>query len=316
MTDIDALAADLRHDRERFLKLVADVRPDLHRYCARMTGSITDGEDIVQETLARSYFALPEVENLPPLKAWLFQIAHNRAIDFLRRVERRMVQPIENGIENLPAVDVEAADDVLARDQATRAAVSRFLELAPLHRSCVVLKDVLGHSLDEISDLLGLTVPSVKAALHRGRTRLRELAASEPRQPVRPSSASPDVVRYAALFNARDWDGVRAMLAEDVRLNLVSHVQKSGRTRVGRYFSEYDALSGWRLVPAWLDDREVLAVFQHEDDVRPRNFMELTFTNGRINEIRDFWHVKYIGRDADARPAQCEAPPGPSRSAS
>jgi RNA polymerase sigma-70 factor (ECF subfamily) len=215
-----------------------------------------------------------------------------------------MAQPIENEIESLAAADAEAADDALARDQAVRAAVSRFLELAPAHRSCVVLKDVLGHSLDEISDLLALSVPSVKAALHRGRARLRELAESEPHQHVLPSSASPDVVRYAALFNARDWDGVRAMLAEDVRLNLVSGVQKSGRHRVGRYFREYDALSGWRVVPAWLDAREVLAVFQHEDDVRPRNFMELTFANGRITKIRDFWHVTYIGRDADARPAQ------------
>jgi RNA polymerase sigma factor (sigma-70 family) len=303
MTDIGALASDLSHDRERFLTLVADVRPDLHRYCARMTGSITDGEDIVQETLARAYFALPEVETLPPLKSWLFQIAHNRAVDFLRRAERRVVQPLETGIESLPDADAEAADDALARNQAVRAAVSRFGELVPLHRSCVVLKDVLGHSLDEISALLALSVPSVKAALHRGRARLRELAESEPREHVRPSSAAPNVVRYAALFNARDWDGVRAMLAEDVRLDLVSRVQKSGRRRVGKYLTEYDALSGWRVVPAWRDDREVLAVFQHESDARPQNFIELTFADGCVTKIRDFWYVKYIGQDADARPA-------------
>ena len=61
MSDLDAVVADLRAGRERFLALVAEVRPELHRYCARMTGSVSDGEDIVQETLARAYYALSEL---------------------------------------------------------------------------------------------------------------------------------------------------------------------------------------------------------------------------------------------------------------
>jgi hypothetical protein len=69
MTKLDALVTDLHAGRERFLALVADVRPDLHRYCARMTGSVCDGEDIVQETLARAYYALSEVNVLPPLRS-------------------------------------------------------------------------------------------------------------------------------------------------------------------------------------------------------------------------------------------------------
>ena len=67
MTERDPLVSTLHEARQRFLELVAEVRPDLHRYCARMTGSIADGEDIVQETLARAYYALAEVETLPPL---------------------------------------------------------------------------------------------------------------------------------------------------------------------------------------------------------------------------------------------------------
>src|SRR5215467_5765774 len=69
------LTADARQTRKRFLELVADVRPQLHRYCARMAGSIPDGEDIVQEALARAYFSLPEHEEMPPLRPWLFRIA-------------------------------------------------------------------------------------------------------------------------------------------------------------------------------------------------------------------------------------------------
>src|SRR5205823_10875675 len=117
--------------------------------------------------------------------------------------------------------DADNPEDRLAHDEATRAAVTRFSELVPVQRSTVILKDVLGHSVEEIAELLDLGVPAVKAALHRGRHRLRQLAESAPRDAMpAPPAPSPALVRYAALFNARDWPAVRAMLAEDVRLDL------------------------------------------------------------------------------------------------
>src|SRR5260221_12241363 len=77
--------------RARFMELVAEIRPELHRYCARMTGNVFDGEDIVQDTLAKAYFALSEMYDPPPLRAWLFRIAHTTAMDFLRRYEHKHV---------------------------------------------------------------------------------------------------------------------------------------------------------------------------------------------------------------------------------
>src|SRR5260221_10614404 len=77
--------------RARFMDLVGEVRPELHRYCARMTGNVFDGEDIVQDTLAKAYFALSELGEPPALRAWLFRIAHNTAMDFLRRYEHKHV---------------------------------------------------------------------------------------------------------------------------------------------------------------------------------------------------------------------------------
>jgi len=323
------LAARLVETRREFLALVADLRPELHRYCARMVGSIADGEDIVQETLARAYYALPELpmgrspsapeamdgregpmgrspsapeamdgrEGLafPPLRPWLFRIAHNRALGQLRRYEHRMGQSLESAPDS--TID-EAADpeDVLAREHALRAAVSRFVELAPAQRSCVILKDVLGHSLEEIAELLELSIAAVKAALHRGRLRLRDELTNVAEVPARP--ASPVVARYAKLFNARDWDGVRAMLADDVRLDLVQRSQRAGRRDVGVYFTNYDQVTDWRLRPAWLDGVEVLAVFRKPEDERPGYFIELTAIDGRIAVIRDFRYVPYIAREA------------------
>jgi DNA-directed RNA polymerase specialized sigma24 family protein len=62
-----------------FLETVTNLRPDLHRYCTRMTGSVMDGEDVVQEALFQAYRKLDTFDDARPLKPWLFQIAHNRA---------------------------------------------------------------------------------------------------------------------------------------------------------------------------------------------------------------------------------------------
>src|SRR5438874_13024697 len=68
-----------------FLETISQIRPQLHRYCARMTGSITDGEDVVQDALFRAYRSLDTFDDSRPLTPWLFRIAHNQCIDFLRR---------------------------------------------------------------------------------------------------------------------------------------------------------------------------------------------------------------------------------------
>jgi len=290
----DSLLEIQLEGRRRFLELVADLRPELHRYCARMTGSVADGEDIVQDTLARAYYLLPEMTELPPLRPWLFRIAHNRALDYLKRYETRMSEPLvvlESARD--PAPD---PGDAIAHEQAVHAALSRFVELAPAQRSCVILKDVLDHSLEEIGALLQLTLPAVKAALHRGRLRLRELAgAPAAAAPLR--RTSPVLARFVTLFNERNWDAVRALLAEDVQLDVVSRAQRAGRA-VNDYFTNYARIPQWLLAPAWLDGREVIAVFNAAGEARPGYFIELTVAQGTIRHIRDFYHVPYILQDA------------------
>ena len=284
--------------RRRFLALVADVRPDLHRYCARMTGSVASGEDVVQDVLARAYYELSQSKTLPPLRPWLFRIAHNRSIDHLRHEAYRAAEPLDAANDVADAPEREP-DQVLENRQAMHAALSCFLELAPAQRACVILKDVLDHSLDDIADELGLSVPAVKAALHRGRTVLQRVARqASVRNGERLPSPSPALVRYATLFNARDWDGVRALLADDVRLDLVSQRKAAGRRDVGMYFSNYDRARDWHLHPAWLEGREVLAVSHpQQPGSAPRYFIELGWVDGRLASIRDYRYVPYITRD-------------------
>jgi RNA polymerase sigma factor (sigma-70 family) len=297
MSEPEPLVSTLYEGKRRFLALVADIRPDLHRYCARMSGSLADGEDVVQDTLARAYYALSEMEAVPELRPWLFRIAHNRALDHRRRYDQRMSEPLDHVLET--ATDLAAdPESALARDQATRAALSRFVELPPAQRSAVILKDVLGHSVAELSELLGLSELAAKAALHRGRERLRALGESEPR------TASPQlssgVARYVALFNARDWDGVRALLAEDVRLDLVSRAQRRGRAEVSSYVGNYSKHSDWRMAPGSVDGAEVILVYREPNTARPEYFIELSFDNEgeQVVFIRDFRYVPYILADA------------------
>jgi hypothetical protein len=168
----------------------------------------------------------------------------------------------------------------------------------------VILKDVLDYSLEDISDCLQISVPAVKAALHRGRARLQVLSEQEgAAAEVMPPDVSPAVRRYAALFNARDWDGVRAMLIDDVRLEVVQMTSRRGRKEVGVYFHNYDGRTNWYMVPAILDGREGLAVWSSAQSARAINFIEITVHQDRIARIRDFHHVPYITADASIRPA-------------
>jgi RNA polymerase sigma factor (sigma-70 family) len=287
----EPLIAALEQARRRFLELVDEIRPELHRYCARMVGSAIDGEDVVQETLAQAYFHLSELQEVPPLRPWLFRIAHHRAVDAWRRAQYRHNEPMEAAME-LADDAAREPEAELARQQAVQAAFGAYLRLAPAQRACVILKDVLEHSLDEIADLLGLSVAAVKAALHRGRAGLREPQAPEAAPPVGAA-----LKRYVQLFNAHDWDGVRALLADDVRLDLVSRRKLAGRAEVGVYFGNYERMTGWHLVPGRLDGREVIAVHQ-QSAPRPSYYIELQWHDGRIASIKDLRYVRYIGNES------------------
>jgi RNA polymerase sigma factor (sigma-70 family) len=304
--------SQLQQARRDFLTLVARLRPDLHRYCARMVGSIIDGEDVVQDTLARAYYELSGLKEAPALRAWLFRIAHNRALDCLRRYERRMSEPLDPLDPETTNELVDEASDpdrILPREQAVTLAVARFLELVPTQRSCVILKDVLDYSLEEISGALEISVPAVKAALHRGRTRLQAMSAQNDAGGERPPDISPTVLRYAELFNARDWDAIREMLVDDVRLEVVDATRRRGRKEVGVYFHNYDGRTNWYMVPAILEGRQGLAVYPsaghvpagHITVAGPTNFIELVVRGHEIVQIRDFHHVPYIMADAVVR---------------
>ena len=282
--------------RAGLFALANELRPELHRYCARLMGSVIEGEDVVQDTLVRAFVALQDVKEIPPLRPWLFRIAHNRALDLLGSRSVRKAESIDAAAEIADSASLDSVE-MLMQEEAVKTAVSRFLELPTLQRSVIILKDVLDESLVEIATLLDLTIDAVKGHLARGRARLREINVQADLTSV-PPSASAAVANYVALFNQRNWSGLRSLLADDVKLVQSSHPVRVGSADVGLFFTIYARSDVW-LAPAWLEGREVIAVFEHRHDAKPSYMMWLELRDGRIAFIRDYRYVRYAIADAE-----------------
>jgi RNA polymerase sigma-70 factor (ECF subfamily) len=283
--------------RAEFEELITEIRPQLHRYVTRMIGSVIDGEDVVQEALTKAYNSLGSLTSRSNLRGWLFRIAHNKAVDFLRHHNQL-------SMERLDEQPLVAEPDLPLEDKEIVAlALSMFLKLAPRQRSCVILKDVLGYSLAEISELLNATVPEIKAALHRGRTRLRELGGKvevDGPAPTLDEYERERLARYIEYFNAHDFEAVQAMLTEEVQLDLISRTQKRGLAQIKNdYFANYRALDDWHFTLGVVEGRPAILVYNpHEGLAQPAYFILLSWENNKVALIRDYRYVRYVVREA------------------
>lgn len=276
---------------DEFEDRLTALRPRLHRYCARMTGSTIDGEDVVQDSLVKALSARAEGANVDNLEGWLFRIAHNTSLDLLRRRSRNTVVPL---IENFEAAPMPEADIVAVSFQT-------FLRLPELQRCAVILKDVLGHSVDEIASVTGSTPAAAKSALQRGRTALRQLARmpTDTRLPLMPDEARQKMAAFVDLFRTGDFDAIRAMLADDVKLELVNRLKWQGRDRIASYFTRYAEETKWRYAFGAVEGRPAMLVFASGAMEKPAYFVLVDWRNDRISAIRDFLFAPYAVESVD-----------------
>jgi RNA polymerase sigma-70 factor (ECF subfamily) len=267
------------------------LRPRLHRYCARMTGSTVDGEDVLQDTLVKALSARAEGAKVDNLEGWVFRIAHNTSLDLLRRGSRNTVVPLAEDFEGAPMPET----DIVAVSFQT------FLRLPELQRCAVILKDVLGYSIDEIASIAECTPAAAKSALQRGRVALRQLAQlpADTRLPLMPDAARQKMAVFVDLFRTGDFDAIRAMLADDVKLDLVNRLKWEGRDKIAPYFTRYAEETRWRFALGAVEGRPAMLVFEGGAMEEPAYFVLVDWCNDQISTIRDFLFAPYALESVD-----------------
>jgi len=279
------------------VQLLEELRPRLHRYCARMAGSVIDGEDILQEAFVKVLETFPGFGPLHNPGGWVFRVTHRVALDHLRNRARHSPPLGEEELMDL----ADERSEVDAR-LAAASSLATFMQLSVPHRSTVILMDVLGYTLDEIAEITATSQAAVKSNLHRGRESLRALAAA----PDRPRARRLDerqaalLAAYAARFNARDFAAVRDLLAEEVRLEVVARTTLRGRAAVaGTYFANYAASADWQLTPGLVEGCPALLVGDPSAPRSPAYFILLEWRDGLVVAGRDFRHARYVMEGAD-----------------
>ena len=254
-----------------------------------MTGSITDGEDVVQDALFRAYRSLETFDDSRPLSPWLFRIAYNQCIDFLRHRGVRM-----------EAEAAAAEPDFIEPGDPSGSTVGPAIEhlvlnLPPKERACVLLKDVFDYSLEEIAELVDSTVGGVKAALNRGRAKLASIE-GQSAEPRVASAANKQVLQlYVERFNRRDWDGLRELISADARLLVADRY--AGSFADGGYLGVYSRMPvAWRLTPGEVDGEPSIILLNLRDgEWEIEGIVRLDIAaDGRIERISDYQHCPWI----------------------
>jgi RNA polymerase sigma-70 factor (ECF subfamily) len=283
-TDAFAVQGDVRQPWRRYLDSLTPLRPGLHRYCCRLTGNLWDGEDLVQDTLVRVFSLLGKTDaNLQSPRAYLIRTATNLWIDRVRRSAREMAALQLEAAEDPTQVQPPAADT----EPATRAL---FRALHPQERAAIVMKEVLGLSLDETATMLKTSVGAVKSALHRARDRL-----SNKRKPAGFDAPPLDVVeRFVTALRNQDAESLRAICSADLSIDMVGSAEMNSFEESESFFGHAHMVMpalGFGENPWWkvveYESEPMVIGYRTLDGIEGLNEIHrLEVTDGRVVRIR------------------------------
>ena len=232
-------------DERAFAELTDPYRRELQVHCYRIMGSLTDAEDMLQETMLAAWRGLAGFQERSSLRSWLYRIATNQCLNALRSASRRIPaepippfqppEPSRRGeitwLQPYPDALLEGIADTApgpdARYRATESIELAFIaglqRIPPRQAATLVLRDVLGFAADEVADMLGTSPTAVKGTLQRARAALDEHRDQTGRgRAPRPGSDRERALarRFADAYVAADIDGVVALLTDDAWLSM------------------------------------------------------------------------------------------------
>ncbi|MDQ2766928.1 MAG: hypothetical protein M3Y30_07200 [Gemmatimonadota bacterium] len=285
-----------REERSRFLNSLGKLRPKLHRICARMCGSVLDGEDLVQETLAAAAYKLPPMPNPDFLERSLFRMAIERCLTFIQ---------LDLGHRERTTLSGDAGKHLIGPPMSwtkTSPEEARLLCASALpryDRAVIVLMDVLGFSTWETMDLLNSRYGEIRLAQLRARATLHKLLPRTPSEQIRPELlAIPRA--YAECFNRLDAEGLHRIVRDDARLEIVGAFNGRMRELDAVYAGTYAANPwDWTLTVVLVDGDPALVTSRRVDDQwHAYSAIRLWWEGARVVRIRDYMQIRYVLRDA------------------
>jgi RNA polymerase sigma-70 factor (ECF subfamily) len=304
-------------DEDAFRELTDPYRRELQAHIYRIVGSPADAEDLLQETLLAAWCGLAQFQERASLRAWLYRIATNRALDALRACRRRpedlqrmteMPEPTRYGeaiwLEPFPDVLLDGVPDPApgpeARYESKEAIALAFIvglqHLPPQQRAALVLRDVLGFRAAEVAEMLDTSEPAVNSLLRRAREAFesRLPASGRERAPLPNSKLERAIVgRFADAIETGDIDAVVALLTQDAWLTMPPEpYEYQGPGAIGAFLRDRTALRGApRLVATRANTQPAFGCYfpsPKTDIARPYALLVLTLEGERISAITWF----------------------------
>jgi len=304
-------------DNTGFVQHTEPFRRELLAHCYRMLGSVTDAEDLVQETYLRAWRSHGTFEGRSSVRTWLYQIATNACLTALAKQQRRVLPsdcfdaqadpatapewagPEFRWLEPVPdaLVTPESADPaaiVASRESLRLALIASLQYLPPRQRAALVLRDVLEFPAAEVAAMLGTSTASVKSALQRARALLREKAPAAD-QLIEPDAPRARALldRYIAAFENADAAALERLLLADVTLEATPlRTWFTGRGTCIPFLSKHvlGEPGDWRMLPTSANGQPAAVEYSRDEHghYQPYGILVLTVTGDGISRISSF----------------------------
>lgn len=316
---VDALAAARRGDKEAFGMLVRPHQRELHVHCYRMTASVHDSDDLLQEVLLRAWQRLDQVRNAGSLRAWLYRIATTVCLNALRDAKRAPVLhglrqqgfdgESDRGMEPYPdrwLLDTEVADPAARysqRESVELAFVAALQHLSPNQRAALILRDVLGFSAKDAATGLQTTPAAVNSALQHARrtveSRVPERSQQIALHAMGDTQLRSIVSEYTRAMERGDLDAMLRLLAQDATWSMPPSPRRyRGHDEIAEFLRSGPFRDSWRHVPTRANGQVAIGCYRW--DRRQQHFHAfaldvLTLRDNRIAHINAFLDTVVFG---------------------